>query len=133
MALSVASVTAAAQDIGVGLIVPLSAPGDATGGQLIRRGAEIGIEMVNAQGGVLGKKMQLFVQDSQGKPEAGVAAYRRLVSENKVVAVPGFFHSSVSIAVNEVAKDIQVQVVKDKAFRRHSVISDAVLLAPPTR
>jgi branched-chain amino acid transport system substrate-binding protein len=35
--------------------------------------------------------------------------------------------------LNEVAKDIQVQVVKDKAFRRHSVISDAVLLAPPTK
>jgi branched-chain amino acid transport system substrate-binding protein len=134
MALSVASVTAAAQDIGVGLIVPLSAPGDATGGQIIRRGAEIGIEMVNAQGGVLGKKMQLFVQDSQGKPEAGVAAYRRLVSENKVVAVPGFFHSSVSIAVNEVAKDMGVPTLAvqasasditakhyDIAFRTHVV------------
>jgi len=36
-------------------------------------------------------------------------------------------------SLNEVAKDIQVQVVKDKAFRRHSVISDAVLLAPPTK
>jgi branched-chain amino acid transport system substrate-binding protein len=35
--------------------------------------------------------------------------------------------------LNEVAKDVQVQVVKDKAFRRHSVISDAVLLAPPTK
>ena len=35
--------------------------------------------------------------------------------------------------LNEVAKDIQVQVVKDKTFRRHSVISDAVLLAPPTK
>jgi len=134
MALSVASFGAAAQDIGVGLIVPLSAPGDATGGQLIRRGAEIGIEMVNAQGGVLGKKMQLFVQDSQGKPEAGVAAYRRLVSENKVVAVPGFFHSSVSIAVNEVAKDMGVPTLAvqasasditakhyDIAFRTHVV------------
>jgi branched-chain amino acid transport system substrate-binding protein len=134
MALSVASFAAAAQDIGVGLIVPLSAPGDATGGQLIRRGAEIGIEMVNAQGGVLGKKMQLFVQDSQGKPEAGVAAYRRLVSENKVVAVPGFFHSSVSIAVNEVAKDMGVPTLAvqasasditakhyDIAFRTHVV------------
>lgn len=134
MALSVASVAAAAQDIGVGLIVPLSAPGDATGGQLIRRGAEIGIEMVNAQGGVLGKKMQLFVQDSQGKPEAGVAAYRRLVSENKVVAVPGFFHSSVAIAVNEVAKDMGVPTISvqasasditakhyDIAFRTHVV------------
>lgn len=36
-------------------------------------------------------------------------------------------------SLNEVAKDIQVQVVKDKAFHRHSVISDAVLLAPPTK
>jgi branched-chain amino acid transport system substrate-binding protein len=32
-----------------------------------------------------------------------------------------------------VRKDIQVQIVKDKAFRRHSVISDPVLLAPPTK
>ena len=35
--------------------------------------------------------------------------------------------------LHEVNKDIQVQVVKDKAFRRHSVISDAVLLAAPTK
>lgn len=35
--------------------------------------------------------------------------------------------------LHEVRKDIQVQVVKDKAFRRHSVISDAVLLAPPSK
>lgn len=133
-ALVVASWAAQAQDIGVGLIVPLSAPGDPTGGQLIRRGAEIGVEMINAQGGVLGKKLQLFVQDSQGKPEAGVAAYRRLVSENKVVAVPGFFHSSVAIAVNEVAKDMGVPTLAvqasaseitskhyDIAFRTHAV------------
>jgi len=133
-ALVAASWSAWAQDIGVGLIVPLSAPGDATGGQLIRRGAEIGVEMINAQGGVLGKKMQLFVQDSQGKPEAGVAAYRRLVSDNKVVAVPGFFHSSVAIAVNEVAKDMGVPTLAvqasasditakhyDIAFRTHAI------------
>lgn len=36
-------------------------------------------------------------------------------------------------SLNEVAKDIQVQVVKEKTFRRHSVISDPVLLAPPTK
>lgn len=35
--------------------------------------------------------------------------------------------------LHEVKKDIQVQIVKDKAFRRHSIISDAVLLAPPTK
>ena len=31
------------------------------------------------------------------------------------------------------SKRAQVQVVKDKAFRRHSVISDAAPLAPPTK
>jgi branched-chain amino acid transport system substrate-binding protein len=35
--------------------------------------------------------------------------------------------------LHEVQKDVQVQVVKDKTFRRHSVISDPVLLAPPTK
>lgn len=35
--------------------------------------------------------------------------------------------------LHEVKKDVQVQIVKDKAFRRHSVISDAVLLAPPSK
>ena len=35
--------------------------------------------------------------------------------------------------LHEVKKDLQVQIVKDKAFRRHSVISDPVLLAPPSK
>ena len=35
--------------------------------------------------------------------------------------------------LHEVDTDIQVQVVKDKAWRHHSVISDPVLLAAPTR
>ncbi len=35
--------------------------------------------------------------------------------------------------LHEVQKDLQVQVVKDKAFHRYSVIHDPVLLAPPTR
>lgn len=35
--------------------------------------------------------------------------------------------------LHEVNKDVQVQVVKGKAFHRYSVISDPVLLAPPTK
>jgi branched-chain amino acid transport system substrate-binding protein len=35
--------------------------------------------------------------------------------------------------LHEVKKDLQVQVVKDKAFHRHSIISDSVLLAPPSK
>ena len=35
--------------------------------------------------------------------------------------------------LGEVRKDVQVQVVKDGAWHRHSVISDDVLLAPPSK
>jgi branched-chain amino acid transport system substrate-binding protein len=129
-----ASAPAMAQDIGIGLDIPLSAPGDATGGQLIRRGAEIGIDMANASGGALGKKFKLYVTDSQSTPAMGVANYRRLVSEDKVVAVTGFFHSSVALGINEVAKEMGIPTLSvqasasditakhyDIAFRTHAV------------
>ncbi len=35
-------------------------------------------------------------------------------------------------ALGEVQKDVQVQIVRDGAWRHHSVISDAELLAPPS-
>ncbi len=35
--------------------------------------------------------------------------------------------------LGEVRKDVQIQVVKDGAWRRHSVISDPELLAPPSK
>ena len=90
------------------MIVPLSPPGETALGQLAKRGAEIGAEYINEKGGVLGRKVELSIQDSAGKNEQGVAAYRRLVSSEKAVAVFGFIHSGVNIAVNEVAKEMGV-------------------------
>src|SRR5579864_4300877 len=79
-----ASRAQAQEPVTIGLIVPLSPPGDPTAGQLIRRGAELALEYYNSKGGVLGgRKLQLSVQDSQGRPEGGVAAYRRVVGEDK--------------------------------------------------
>jgi len=115
----------------IGLEIPLSPPGDVSAGQLIRRGAELGIEYVNSQ---MHGNVALSVEDTAGQPEQGVAAYRKLVSEQHVVAVTGFFHSSVNIAVNEVAKDVGVPTIGtqtaaadvtakhyDVAFRTHAI------------
>ncbi|MFI4988933.1 MAG: ABC transporter substrate-binding protein, partial [Alphaproteobacteria bacterium] len=127
---------AADEPVTIGLVVPLSPPGDPASGQLIRRGAELAIEYLNTvKGGVLGgRKVQLAVQDSQGRPEAGVTAYRRLVTEDHAVGVTGFFHSSVNIAANEVAKELGVPTIGtqtgaadvtakhyDAAFRTHVI------------
>ena len=127
---------AADQPIVVGIEVPLSPPGDPTAGQLIRRGAELAVEYVNTKmGGVWnGKQITIAVEDSQGRTEGGIAAYRRLVSEEHAVAVTGFFHSSVNIAANEVAKELGVPTIGtqtsaaditakhyDVAFRTHAI------------
>ena len=106
--LAAASVVQAADPVVIGLEIPLSPPGDPASGQLIRRGGELAIEYINGpMGGVLpDRKAALAVQDSQGRTESGIAAYRRLVTEDRAVGVTGFFHSSVNLAVNEVAKEI---------------------------
>lgn len=119
----------------IGMELGLSPPADPGLGQLCRRGAEIGVEYVNdVTGGVLGRKVQIAVQDTQAKNEAGIAAYRRLVSEEKAVAVSGFAYSSENIAVNEVAKELGVPTLSsqagaadvtakhyDVAFRTHAI------------
>jgi len=107
---------AADEPITVGLVIPLSPPGDPTAGQLIRRGAELAIDYYNERGGVAGgRKLKLSVQDSQGRPEGGVAAYRRLVSEEHAIGVTGFFHSSVNLAANEIAKGMGVPTISTQA------------------
>ena len=60
---------------------------------------------------MLGRPLRLSVQDTQGGPKAAFAAYRRVVGEEKAVAVTGFFHSSVNIAANEVAKGIGIRTI----------------------
>src|SRR6516225_8037171 len=115
--LAVALTARAADPIVIGLEIPLSPPGDPIARQLIRRGGELAIDYINGpMGGVLGdRKAELSVQDSQGRTESGVAAYRRLVSEDRAVAVTGFFHSSVNLAVNEVAKELGVPTIATQA------------------
>jgi branched-chain amino acid transport system substrate-binding protein len=132
--LGLAPVMAQQEPIVFGVITPLSPPGETALGQLAKRGAEIGAEYINEKGGVLGRKVELSIHDSAGKNEQGVAAYRRLVSSEKAVAVFGFIHSGVNIAVNEVAKEMGVPTMGtqtgasdvtakkyDVAFRTHAV------------
>ncbi|MCP5152682.1 MAG: ABC transporter substrate-binding protein [Ectothiorhodospiraceae bacterium] len=58
------------------------------------------------------------------------AALRQAIAATQVDAATG--HISFN-ALGEVKKDVQVQVVRDGAWHRHSVISDAALLAPPEK
>src|ERR1700680_5044395 len=134
--LPLGALKAADPTVVIGLVIPLSPPGDPAAGQRILRGAELAVDHINGpMGGVIdGRKVALSVQDSQGRTEGGIAAYRRLVSEERAVAVTGFFHSSVNLAANEVAKELGVPTIGtqtsaaditakhyDVAFRTHVI------------
>ena len=133
-AATLASAAHAQEPIVFGVITPLSPPGETGLGQLVKRGSEIAVDYLNDKGGVLGRKVAISIQDSAGKNEQAVAAYRRLVSNEKAVAVFGFIHSGANIAVNEVAKEMGIPTMGtqtgagdvtgkhyDIAFRTHAV------------
>ncbi len=109
----------AQKPVKLGVLTPLSPPGDASAGQFIVRGAKMGGEDVNARGGVLGgRKIELVVEDDSGTPEKGAAGFRKLATQDQVVAVVGQFHSSVMTAVQALAEQFRVPVFSTQASAR---------------
>src|ERR1700756_1988755 len=106
----------AQKPVKIGVLTPLSPPGDAAAGQLIVRGAKMAVDEINARGGVLGgRKVEAVIEDDGGTPEKGVAGLRKLASQDKGVAVVGQCHSSVMAAVQQVAEQFKVPVFATQA------------------
>src|SRR2546426_8829441 len=99
----------AQKTVKIGVLTPLSPPGDAIAGQFIVRGAKMAVEDINARGGVLaGRKIEAVIEDDGGTPEKGVAGLRKLASQDQAVAVIGQFHSSVMTAGQQGAEPFKV-------------------------
>jgi branched-chain amino acid transport system substrate-binding protein len=98
-----ASGAIAQQPIAIGVSIAQSPPGSVVQGTQVKDGLEIVKDMVNAQGGVNGRKIELVYEDNQGIPEKGRAATEKLISKDKVVAIVGGHQSSVCLAEIEVA------------------------------
>jgi branched-chain amino acid transport system substrate-binding protein len=94
-------------DVKVGLLVPLSGL-YARPGAVMRMGAEIGIDHINAQGGIKalgGAKLKLVVLDCGDTTEkAKNAAQRMVAQETDLVAATGSYLSSFTLAVTEVTE-----------------------------
>jgi len=68
-------------------------------GQWQRDGAMLAVEEINAQGGILGRKLELVLEDSQGVPAQAVSALNKLIYRDKVDIVIGDIQSSPSLAM----------------------------------
>ena len=144
-ALLVATPALAQGPVKIGVLTPLSPPGDAAAGQFIVRGAKMAADEINGPGGVLGgRKIELVIEDDSGTPEKGVAGLRKLASQDKVSAVIGQFHSSVMEAVQDLAEQLKIPVFSTQAsakritekhltytFRTHVIDPDRVQALEP--
>lgn len=86
----------------LGAVVPLSSPGSYQQGRELLLGLEWAVADLNEAGGLLGKRVELVVEDTQGKPPVGASAVEKLITRDKVVGIAGEYHSSVCSAAIEV-------------------------------
>jgi branched-chain amino acid transport system substrate-binding protein len=70
--------------------------------------AKLALDEINGAGGVLGKKIELIVYDWKARPEDAVNAARRLIDEDKVVAIIGPNGSGGNIATAPLVNSKQV-------------------------
>jgi branched-chain amino acid transport system substrate-binding protein len=90
--------------IKIGLNFELSGP-VASYGSSDAEGAEFAIEEINANGGILGKKIEVIKQDNKSETQEAVAIATRLTSQDKVLAIIGSATSGNTIAQVQIAND----------------------------
>jgi len=93
--------------IKVAILAPLSGPVP-TFGVMTRDGALLAIEEWNAKGGVLDKKIQAVVEDSQCTPDPAVNAANKVIDQDKVHYIIGEVCSKASIPISEIANSKKV-------------------------
>ena len=86
----------------IAILAPLSGPVP-TFGVSTRDGALLAIEEWNAKGGVLKRKVEPIVEDSQCTPDPAVNAANKVIDQDKVTFIMGEVCSSASIPVSEIA------------------------------
>lgn len=80
-------------------VVNIDAGPFAANGTYVAEGAAFAVEMLNAQGGALGRKYELVVQNHNGSPASAMAAAEKLVSQGGVSFFTGLNASSTALAI----------------------------------
>jgi len=100
----------AQETIKIGVTQPLTGA-FAASGNYVAQGAKIAEEAINAQGGVLGRKIQLVIEDNKSNPTEAAASVEKLISRDKVPVLMGAWSSTLTLAVMPKLMEYQVPML----------------------
>jgi branched-chain amino acid transport system substrate-binding protein len=71
-------------------------------------GAQVAVDEINAKGGINGRQLELINIDDESKPEQTVTAAKKLIQQEKVVAIVGPVSQAVTSAAAPVMDDAKI-------------------------
>ena len=95
------------EPIPIGALCPLTGAGGAYGPDMQKAIVAVA-ERITKAGGIHGRPIQIYPEDSQTNPEAAVRAARKLFDVNHVVAIMSTWASAVTLAVKPLAVEAKV-------------------------
>jgi branched-chain amino acid transport system substrate-binding protein len=109
-ALAVAPETEAQPPIRIGASLARTGP-YAGPAQNQRRGYQLCVKHANDQGGVLGRRIELVVEDDQSTAPTAVAIYEKLITQDKVGAILSPYYAPIVDAVADVSEKHRMPMV----------------------
>jgi len=104
-------IAATAQDsIKIGVTQPLTGA-FAASGNYVANGAGIAADAINAAGGVLGKKIELIVEDNKSNPTEAVATAEKLIVKDQVPVMMGAWGSTLTLAIMPKLEEYKVPML----------------------
>ena len=98
LAAGLSSTGSAQGPIKIGVTQPLTGA-FAASGNYVAQGAKIAEDEINKAGGVLGRKIQLVIEDNKSNPTEAVATAEKLIQRDKVPVMMGAWSSTLTLAV----------------------------------
>jgi branched-chain amino acid transport system substrate-binding protein len=108
--------------IKLGAIQPISGQVSAYGTQT-RDAIMMAVAEINAKGGVLGKKIEMIVEDDEASPDKTMNALKKLVAKDKIVGFVGALTSKCSLAVTQYAQAKKVIMISPSST--NDTVTDA--------
>ena len=108
--LAAASPAQADEVIKIGVTQPLTGA-VAASGNYVTQGARIAGDILNEQGGLLGKKVELVIEDNKSNPKEAVATAEKLIVRDEVPVMMGAWSSTYTLAVMPKLMEYEVPMV----------------------